>query len=141
MITRPTRITSHTATLLDNIFANKFFDHSRSDLLITDISDHLPVFSIHSNNDSSNSHAHDQWSLRQSSLNKAWLSNALIKCIKEKIGFIGEYLQNPTMDRQSIYKSNKNKLNHSLRIAKRLYYEKKLNNVQSNTRATWKSFK
>ena len=42
------------------------------------------------------------------------------------------------MDRQSIYKSYKNKLNHSLRTAKRLYYEKKLNNVQSNTRATWK---
>ena len=49
MITRPTRITSHTATLLDNIFANKCFDHSRGGLLITDISDHLPVFSIHSN--------------------------------------------------------------------------------------------
>ena len=59
MITRPTLITSHTATLLDKIFANTFFDHSRSGLLITDISDHLPVFSIHSNNDSSNSHAHD----------------------------------------------------------------------------------
>ena len=59
MITRPTRITSHIATLLDNIFANTFFDHSRSSLLITDISDHLPVFSIHSNDDFSNSHAHD----------------------------------------------------------------------------------
>ena len=59
MITRPTQITSHTATLLDNIFTNKFFDHSRSGLLIIDISDRLPVFSIHSNNDSSNSHAHD----------------------------------------------------------------------------------
>ena len=59
MITRPTQITSHTATLPDNIFANKFFDHSRSGLLIIDISDHLPVFSIHSKNDSSNSHAHD----------------------------------------------------------------------------------
>ena len=42
------------------------------------------------------------------------------------------------MDRQSIYKSYKNKLNHSLRIAKRLYYEKKLNNAKSNTRDTWK---
>ena len=63
----------------------------------------------------------------------------LSSALRRKIGFIGEYLQNPTMDRQSIYKSNKkNKLNHSLRIAKRLYYEKKLNNVQSNTRATWK---
>ena len=59
VITRPTQITSHTATLLDSIFTNTFFDHSRSGLLCTDISDHLPVFSIHSNNDSSNSHAHD----------------------------------------------------------------------------------
>ena len=42
------------------------------------------------------------------------------------------------MDRQLIYKSYKSKLIHSLRIAKRLYYYKKLNNVQSNTRATWK---
>ena len=42
------------------------------------------------------------------------------------------------MDHQSIYKSYKNKLNNSLRKAKRLYHEKKLNNVQSNTRATWK---
>ena len=30
MLTRPTRILSHTATLLDNIFANILFDHSRS---------------------------------------------------------------------------------------------------------------
>ena len=42
------------------------------------------------------------------------------------------------MDRQSIYKSYENKSNHSLRTAKRLYYQKKLNDVQSNTRATWK---
>ena len=42
------------------------------------------------------------------------------------------------MKRSTVYKSYKNKLNHSLRTAKRLYYEKKLNNVQSNTRATWK---
>ena len=33
MITRATRITSHTVTLLDNSFANTFFYHSRSCLL------------------------------------------------------------------------------------------------------------
>ena len=48
LITRPSRITSHTATLIDNIFVNNFFERSRSGLLFTDISDHLPVFSIHS---------------------------------------------------------------------------------------------
>ena len=51
LITRPSRITCHTATLIDNIFLNDFFDRSRSGLLISDISDHLPVFSIHSIND------------------------------------------------------------------------------------------
>ena len=50
LITRPTRITPHTATLIDNIFVNNFFVRSRSGLLFTDISDHLPVFSIHSDN-------------------------------------------------------------------------------------------
>ena len=48
LITRPSRITSHTATLIDNIFVNNFFERSRSGLIFTDISDHLPVFSIHS---------------------------------------------------------------------------------------------
>ena len=44
--TRPSRITSHTAMLIDNIFVNNFFERSRSSLLFTDISDHLPIFSI-----------------------------------------------------------------------------------------------
>ena len=48
LITRPLRITSHTATLIDNIFVNNCFERSRSGLLFTDISDHLPVFSLHS---------------------------------------------------------------------------------------------
>ena len=47
LITRPTRITGHSATLIDNIFVNQFFDRSRSGLFFTDISDHLPIFSIH----------------------------------------------------------------------------------------------
>ena len=48
-ITLPSRITSHTASLIDNIFSNHV-EHSylRSGLLITDISDHLPIFSISS---------------------------------------------------------------------------------------------
>ena len=39
--------TCHSAILIDNIFVNQFFDRSRSGLFFTDISDHLPVFSIH----------------------------------------------------------------------------------------------
>ena len=36
------------------------------------------------------------------------------------------------------YKSYKNKLNHTLRLAKCLYFEKKLEDAKSNTHATWK---
>jgi hypothetical protein len=44
LITRPTRITSHTATLIDNIFTNHIDHYSFTGLLFTEISDHLLVF-------------------------------------------------------------------------------------------------
>lgn len=46
-ITRPSRITSHSATLIDNIFTNEFENNTVSGLLINDISDHLPVFTVY----------------------------------------------------------------------------------------------
>ena len=42
-IHKPTRITSKTATLIDNIFVS-CSDINTSGLLITDISDYLPIF-------------------------------------------------------------------------------------------------
>lgn len=46
LITKPTRITKTSATLIDNIFENRFCDKTISGLLFTDSSDHLPVFQI-----------------------------------------------------------------------------------------------
>ena len=46
LISRPTRITSTSATLIDNIFVNSLEDSFTSGLLLTDISDHLPIFQI-----------------------------------------------------------------------------------------------
>ena len=46
LISRPTRITSNSATLIDNIFTNDPNNCSASGLLFTDISDHLPIFTI-----------------------------------------------------------------------------------------------
>jgi len=42
-ILRPTRITQHSATLIDNIFTNVLFDSIDSAILIDDVSDHLPI--------------------------------------------------------------------------------------------------
>ena len=43
IITKPTRITETTATLTDNIYVNKHDGNFKMGLLLTDLSDHLPV--------------------------------------------------------------------------------------------------
>ena len=47
-ITKPTRVTDKSATLIDNIFYNNYVQNSRSlaGILYTDISDHFPVYHI-----------------------------------------------------------------------------------------------
>lgn len=68
---------------------------------------------------------------------RPWISQGLLKSIKQKNKLYKRYLSNPSPQKELIYKTYKNKLNHSLRIAKRLYYDKKLNESKSNMRATW----
>ena len=46
LITKPSRITQSSATLIDNIFTNDLCNDISSGLLINDISDHLPVFAV-----------------------------------------------------------------------------------------------
>ena len=48
LITRPTRVTATSATLIDNIFTNNLMDisHSLQGLFITDVSDHFPIFPV-----------------------------------------------------------------------------------------------
>ena len=46
LISKPSRITEFSITLIDNIFTNDLENNNFSGLLITDISDHLPVFAI-----------------------------------------------------------------------------------------------
>ena len=48
LINRPTRVTSFSATLIDNIYTNNFEDSltSHQGIMINNISDHFPVFTI-----------------------------------------------------------------------------------------------
>ena len=48
LITRPTRVTATSPTLIDNIFTNYLGDigHSIQGLFITDVSDHFPIFHV-----------------------------------------------------------------------------------------------
>lgn len=50
LITKPTRITSNTSTLIDNIFMNDISNQNTTNgILFTDISDHFPIFTINHN--------------------------------------------------------------------------------------------
>ena len=49
LISRPTRISNTSATLIDNIFVNKIEESYKCGILFTDLSDHLPVFLTTSN--------------------------------------------------------------------------------------------
>ena len=46
IITKPTRITNHTKTLIDHIYTNTSILHITAGIGLLDISDHLPVFCI-----------------------------------------------------------------------------------------------
>ena len=48
LITRPTKVTATSATLIDNIFTNYLEDigHSIQGLFITYVSDHFPIFHV-----------------------------------------------------------------------------------------------
>ena len=46
LILRPTRITAHKVSSIDNIFTNDPLSHLISGLFVNDISDHLPVFAF-----------------------------------------------------------------------------------------------
>ena len=46
MMTKPTRITSNTTSLIDNIFTNNVTCLSVNGLIVNDLSDHLSIFSI-----------------------------------------------------------------------------------------------
>ena len=45
-INKPTRITRHSQTLIDNIFTNEIVKPIETGILINDISDHLPIYNI-----------------------------------------------------------------------------------------------
>ena len=50
LINKPTRITNHSATVIGNIFTNAFGISHNSGILVNDLSDHLPIFTIREDN-------------------------------------------------------------------------------------------
>ena len=71
-------------------------------------------------------------------LQKPWLSKGLVKSVRKKNALYKRYLNDPIPENEHIYKKYKNKLNHSLKIAKRLYYVEQIERAKSNLKGTWK---
>ena len=160
LITQPTRITAHTSTLIDNIFTNKFCSSLVSGLLFTDISDHLPVLVINSE-DMSVCQKTKKISVRdknKSSMNKfieqlGCLNWSCLESYDDPCNsyntFLAEYTKvyNTCFPIKSIkvkhHRIDKPWLSRGLlrsikRIAKSLYYTKRLESVKSNIKATWR---
>ena len=130
LIMRPTRITSNTATLIDNIFTNNLNHVTFNGLLFTDISDHLPVFSISRDQynepdittpivyrDKSESNVLKfqnelgnscfplkKQTVKRGTLNKSWLSKVLLESIRKKNKLYKRYLRNPSPQNEKKYK-------------------------------------
>ena len=66
------------------------------------------------------------------------MTKGLLKSVRKKNLLYKRFLANPTSYRKKLYKSYKNKLAHSLRVSKRLFYNKKLDEYKSNAKSTWK---
>ena len=192
LITRPTRITAHKASLIDNIYTNNTLDHSTSGLFLNDISDHLPIFSIisrYKQNVEKNKYftfrdknpiniekfklelGNVDWAdlpgyqdpnqaygnflkkymsiynlcfpvkrvkVKKQALHKPWFTKGLSKSVRKKNMLYKSFLNDPNSLNELVYKRYKNKLNHSIRIAKRMYYEKKIEQAKSNAKCTWR---
>ena len=66
------------------------------------------------------------------------MTKGLLKSVWKKNLLYKRFLDKPTSYRENLYKCYKNKLTHSVRVTKRLYYNKKLYEHKSTAKSTWK---
>ena len=73
-------------------------------------------------------------------LRKPWFTKGLAKSIRKKNKLYQSFLNSPNSSNENAYKSYKNKLTHSLRVANCVYimHEKQIEKLKSNVKATWK---
>ena len=193
LITKPTRITKSTATLIDNIFANNLIKMEHfNGLLLNDISDHFPIFTITehelqncpktpkiddciiriitkksleafcckikncdwqstlSKNDPTESYTaffkdffelYDKFfpmkKYKSKRSNNLWITKGLKQLSKTKEVLYRKFIKNPSQKNERDYKIYRNKLNHLIRIVKKNYYSKRLDQAENDIKSTW----
>ena len=67
------------------------------------------------------------------------MTSGVLRSIKIKNTLYKHYLTNPCKKNENKYKTYKNKLNHTIKISKKLYYEEQLIKYKHNSKMIWKT--
>ena len=67
---------------------------------------------------------------RLKTIHNPWFTKGLLKSIRKRAKLYKKFLKNPNIGNEKVYKIFKNKLNHLIRIAKRNYYDQKLETLK-----------
>ena len=194
-IDKPTRVTHNTATLIDNIITNTTSTSTSTGILVTDISDHFPVFHITShhhtqhvthdttpkrdycdknvsnfkntldretwettlnvdNPDTSYNnfintytiHYNSSFPLKRSTRKQSnhtdhkqpWITSGIVRSIRHKHKLYINFLKKKSPEAGDRYKKYKNKLTHTIRLAKKAYNTDQLNKLKYDLKKTWK---
>ena len=72
------------------------------------------------------------------SFRKPWLTKSLLWSINKKNKLYKQYLCHRSNEKLLKYKTSKNKLTNLLRVAKRLYFQKRIEVNKTNIKQTWR---
>ena len=72
--------------------------------------------------------------------NNLWIPKRLKKSSKTKEVLYRKFIKNPSQKNERDYKIYRNKLNHLIRIAKKNYYSKRLDQAGNDIKSTWNTF-
>ena len=67
------------------------------------------------------------------------MTKCILKSVRKKNKLYKSFLINPSDKNKSLYKKYKNKLNHIIKMAKKMYYEEELVKYKCNTKMLWKT--
>jgi len=192
LVTRPTRITEYSATLIDHIYTNvsQVIESSPlSGILYCCMSDHLPVFCLHrgANFTSKKKETITMRLVNERTINKLksslneqnwrvvtgettmenaylsfhdvftkcyndcipivtkhihvkqrpWITEGIIHSIKRRNKLYSVYIKNPCYITEFRYKKYRNKLNHVIRCAERMYVNESIEKYKGDLKKSW----
>ena len=78
----------------------------------------------------------------KSKINKTkspWMTKCILKSVRNKNKLYRAFLMNPNDKDRQKYRKYKNKLNHIMKVAKKMHYEEQLTMHKQNSKLVWKT--